>query len=236
MEDILFYLFKNHANLLLFQDQRVEVLKVARLPEVIAAWDAAIGRSEAAITPQNISLLRIHRLVLDILLGSYAFPYETVYDDYHAEFERLISACEKNIEASNATGKSKDYESFGLGIIPPLFMTAISCRDPKLRRKALSLLHAAGRSEGEWDSCIAACVARCVLLVEERGYGAPQNAGTILSISRIRAVNASFYPQSGKLVLMYLEQPFIEEDAAPRGSYVESTPRLDAPEDMVVVS
>lgn len=57
--------------------------------------------------------------------------------------------------------------SLSPAIISPMYITATHCRDPNLRRRALHVLEAAHRKEGQWDSLVCAANARAVLAAEE---------------------------------------------------------------------
>ncbi|KAK2053541.1 hypothetical protein LY76DRAFT_581604 [Colletotrichum caudatum] len=55
-----------------------------------------------------------------------------------------------------------------IGLIPPLFYTAIKCRVPRIRRQAVELILLGQRHEGIWDADLTARVAREVMTLEER--------------------------------------------------------------------
>lgn len=73
----------------------------------------------------------------------------------------MIWLQEKHIEKSNFM--------FDSGIIGPLYVVAVLCRNPKIRRKVLGLLEANPRREGVWDSVLAAKAATVIMNVEEEG-------------------------------------------------------------------
>lgn len=54
-----------------------------------------------------------------------------------------------------------------LGIVPPLFMVATKCREPTLRRQAISLLRSSARREGMWDSELVARIGQWIMELEE---------------------------------------------------------------------
>ncbi|KAK2016120.1 hypothetical protein LZ32DRAFT_553271 [Colletotrichum eremochloae] len=56
-----------------------------------------------------------------------------------------------------------------IGILPPLFYTAVKCRVPRIRRQAVELLLLGQRYEGIWDTELTVRVAREVMALEERG-------------------------------------------------------------------
>ncbi|KAL1839196.1 hypothetical protein VTJ49DRAFT_1785 [Mycothermus thermophilus] len=59
--------------------------------------------------------------------------------------------------------------SADLGIVPPLYVVATKCRDPRLRRQAIRLLRSSARREGMWDSELTARIAMWIAEVEEEG-------------------------------------------------------------------
>jgi hypothetical protein len=58
---------------------------------------------------------------------------------------------------------------FDSGIIGPLYVVVVLCRNPKIRRKALNLLETNPRREGVWDSILAAKAATVIMNIEEEG-------------------------------------------------------------------
>ncbi|KAJ9142557.1 C6 zinc finger domain protein [Coniochaeta hoffmannii] len=58
--------------------------------------------------------------------------------------------------------------SADLGIVPPLFVVATKCRDPDVRRQAISLLKSSSRREGMWDSELAARIGIWIAGIEEQ--------------------------------------------------------------------
>ena len=57
--------------------------------------------------------------------------------------------------------------SADLGIVPPLFVVATKCREPSVRRHAISLLRGSVRREGMWDSEMVAHIAQWIMMLEE---------------------------------------------------------------------
>jgi hypothetical protein len=63
--------------------------------------------------------------------------------------------------------------SADLGIVPPLFVVATKCRDPDVRRQAISLLKSSSRREGMWDSELAARIGIWIAGIEEQDDSFP---------------------------------------------------------------
>lgn len=79
--------------------------------------------------------------------------------------------------------------SFELGVVPILSGIACSCREPAIRRRAVSLLRTSRRREALWDSFLAACVCERVIEIEERGLGIVRSCSDIPEISRVRVTS-----------------------------------------------
>lgn len=66
-----------------------------------------------------------------------------------------------------SVGHVKPSFSADLGIVPPLYVVATKCRDPRIRRQAVQLLRSSARREGMWDSELAANIGQWVMEIEE---------------------------------------------------------------------
>ena len=68
------------------------------------------------------------------------------------------------------TKRSYADRSSSIGMIPPIYYTAMKCRVPSVRRKAVALLELAPHREGMWDGALVATVAGKVSEMEEDGF------------------------------------------------------------------
>ena len=57
-----------------------------------------------------------------------------------------------------------------MGFIPPIYYTAVKCRVPGIRRKAIDFLSAAPHREGIWDGAIVAQIASHIMEIEEESF------------------------------------------------------------------
>lgn len=91
--------------------------------------------------------------------------------------------------------------SFSLGIIPPLVVTGLRCRDGYIRRQAIGLLERCKRREVLWDSRLAARSVRQVVETEERSNicGGGDEART----TRVREVTAILDDEDGAMLEFY---------------------------------
>ena len=94
--------------------------------------------------------------------------------------------------------KWKPTFSSGLGIITPLFLTAVRCRNYSIRRQALYLLSICNRKEGIWDSLITAKVVERVIELESGGlkHTDKSTAGSVIpEHARVEQVQVNYRSQ-----------------------------------------
>ncbi|KAJ4248383.1 hypothetical protein NW762_012716 [Fusarium torreyae] len=124
------------------------------------------------LEPQNEQLfvLRAQCLAGLVQVATVLQPYEIAYDSHEPDFQEIIASVEAvlDIRAKDAQLHLYALPSFTpeMGIIQPLFQTALKCRHPFWRRKALSLLQRSGR-EGPWSGPRDARVLEVVMAAEE---------------------------------------------------------------------
>lgn len=124
------------------------------------------------------TLLRVFHLTASIWLSACMSPDETAFDDQLDRFASIVKL------ASSVRQNAGSF-TFEMGVIAPLYFTAIKCRDCVLRRDAISLLSSAmPRREGLWDAGILEYVGRRVIDIEEaRGYGTPAEEDRIVHVT-----------------------------------------------------
>ncbi|PHH64966.1 hypothetical protein CDD81_3603 [Ophiocordyceps australis] len=88
---------------------------------------------------------------------------------FHMPNDGLQCANPNLCHAAMAPRFIKPSFSADLGIVPPLFVVATKCREPRLRRQAIQLLSSSARREGMWDSQLAARIGQWIMQVEEEG-------------------------------------------------------------------
>lgn len=114
------------------------------------------------------TLLRLYHLITYIWISTCPDKSETVFDLYMAEFTAVIDLSESLLAKGTASNALPPF-TFEMGLIPPLYFTAINCRHPTLRRRAVSLLRQGSVRESLWDAEPMARVAERVIMLEESG-------------------------------------------------------------------
>ena len=194
---------------------------------------------------REATFLRLQYMITCIMVPKERHSDEMRFDHYLPEFGAILTLSEEfldlsrdNLDTIEAFLRTKVSYQFELGIIPGLFVTALRCRFPVLRRKAVELLSIHYWREGAWDSRTAALVAKRVIAVEEQGLPHVRSCKDVPKANRIKILNAepasrrTTYLHGGEqedaqgLLLRYVRSPwdltcYVEEmwlDMAPENS------------------
>jgi hypothetical protein len=135
----------------------------------------------AALTPEGIVadpaalVVSLYYHCTLIMLSVVTSDSEMVYDAFLSEFRYIVDTCARLVSHSKITTGIPRF-TFDVGIVLPLHLTAIKCRDPLVRQEAIDLLFASPRQEGMWDSVLSARIARWVASCEEEGLQSSQTS------------------------------------------------------------
>lgn len=162
-----------------------------RCSDFIYKWyehfEEAAARSDSS-SALLILNLRLWYAALMVMVNAEAYGPETRYDAQLNHFEDIVNLGEKLAEATFDPSNTKTV-AFDIGYTIPVFLTATRCRDPRIRRRAVRLLHEYPRQEGKWESVAAAAIASRWIAVEEDGLGAVRTAAQIPELQRIKYIN-----------------------------------------------
>lgn len=130
-----------------------------------AAWLEAFGRlcitgrcDSADDDHYKANLLLTHAITV-AWLSTCMDRDEAAWDKYVDSFRLVIREAEKVISHNR---KADVPFTFEMGVIPPLYLTILKCRDANLRRRAISVMERAPAREGLWDRSEALRVCRRV--------------------------------------------------------------------------
>ncbi|PWY73123.1 hypothetical protein BO94DRAFT_607606 [Aspergillus sclerotioniger CBS 115572] len=142
------------------------------------ALDTFLQQHTTILTPRErraASVLQLRKIdcfvALDILqaAGEAEAGHHVQWDKYCPFFEQMVALGESIIPPpSSATKKTF---SLDLSIIAAIFNVAVRCRDPVIRRRAVSVLRASAIQEGVWNSVVVAAIADKWIEIEEEGLG-----------------------------------------------------------------
>ena len=156
-------------------------------------------RQDFGVAAQKEALsLKIHYRVVYIMITTAHEHGEQRFDQYYSDFECIVSLAMQffsiKMNAKDPREDDPDVERYGLnlGIIPALCFTALRCRHPVLRRKAVDLLSNRDWAEGSWYSSAAARVANWVIAAEEHGLDNPECFSDVPPAQRIKFLHVQY--------------------------------------------
>ncbi|KAH6696759.1 hypothetical protein BKA61DRAFT_248791 [Leptodontidium sp. MPI-SDFR-AT-0119] len=137
------------------------------------------------------------RYIPSRFLFSPAEADETYSDIYLPECSTLVGLLEDVLDHDPNIRPGQATFVFGSHCVLALFVVSLRCRDPEVRRRAISLLVKHPRREGLWDSLMAATVASWVMFEEEKGMV----GGFVPESARLRIVKNDFLLSERRAVI-----------------------------------
>ncbi len=152
--------------------------------------------SKSSQEKTGIAVLKMNQIMASILFLMTFADNEMLFDRFLPDFRRIVelamevvgdeerrAAAKRCPDPGSCRHHSAQPDIFGgydynarhikpsfsadLGIVPPLFVVATKCRDPRTRRQAIQLLRTSSRREGMWDSELAARIGMWIAAIEE---------------------------------------------------------------------
>ena len=105
---------------------------------------------------------------------------EMVFNAFMPEFREILSLSDRVIRETRLDCIGTPIISFDIGVIAPLFLVALKCRKPAMRRKGIILLKQAPEREGMWLRASCVQYAEFKLEMEERGCQEILEGGGVL--------------------------------------------------------
>ncbi|KAE8141346.1 hypothetical protein BDV38DRAFT_296860 [Aspergillus pseudotamarii] len=139
----------------------------------------------------DTGLTRIWYLIAKMYVAIPPGSPENVWDQFQEEFETVISLAENYLLRTRQFSQKRTF-SFNLGIVSPLYIVGVRCREMRIRRRAIWLLESCERREVLWDSTLSAMTARRVMEFEES-----LNTGLELFGRKVRNVTAVLDDDNG---------------------------------------
>ncbi|KAI4254724.1 MAG: hypothetical protein L6R42_007073, partial [Xanthoria sp. 1 TBL-2021] len=181
----------------------------------MTAFQDFLDRNVAVMNSKSLQgamVLKIHARLAAVHLEICSFQLlheEQCWDKVMPMFENLVDLAAGVIDAQLAADEKvlhKPVFQLDHSIIGPLFSVGHKCRDPNLRRKAISMLYSAPRQEGVWDSILTARVCERIMNLEEEGLGEVKCAADVPEWRRISDIQVTFDLQarSGEIKLSQL--------------------------------
>ena len=181
--------------------------------EWAAVFDAFVRGAGLEMGSQDFHRANVLRIKYDcvrILLSVGIPPRETAFDDFEDDFEIILFAASSILAQSDrhiSSGHVLDF-SFEIGILPALYFVATRCRNPWIRRQALSLLSASPMQECIWNSEMLSRIAERLIIVEEGldEIGEVTRSKGPSVTSRLTVLNATIHSYIGQVQIECYQQ------------------------------
>lgn len=177
-----------------------------------AAFQAFLNANVAkmdskALQGAMVLKLGAHVAAMHLDVGAFEnLHYETCWDEMLPMCQELVDIATIIIKAHNNTDKKSNLKpifQMDHSLVGPLFTAVHKCRDPYLRRRAISLLYEVPRQEGVWNSHLTGRVAERLMNIEEAGLGEVKCAADVPDWKRISDVKVSFDLQHKRGFIRY---------------------------------
>ena len=172
-----------------------------RLREWQYHWDRLLTASESRDTVDAKMVELWYNKGVALADSGFIGP-ESRYDSSIAQFRRIVEMSEVVCSTIRQNGEGSDY-SLDLGYLAATFFAAIRCRDPSLRRRAISVLESHSRREGMWESTAAGAIARRWMQLEEDGLGEIDIAAQVPESKRIAVLDLAVDSASSSASLRF---------------------------------
>ena len=176
---------------------------VARIRRWPKAFDALMASPKMAqLNAEDLraaNLLRLQHKIGAIWIPNALNAGETSFDSYIDDFDSLVRLATSIYEKDLETTPTRRYASFSFEMqnIAPLYITAIKCRNPVIRRNALNLMKRMPRREGFWDSRLVIKMAERAIDIEEEGLEELKDStGSVVPSEWSRVHEISLAPES----------------------------------------
>lgn len=155
--------------------------KKNKIQSSLESWLCAVTSSAPseftdgdARTAIAVDVLHMYHTVVTIMTETCLREDETVYDLQVAKFALILTQVWELWQSASTELKMSRLQpelsfTMDMGFIPPLFYTAVKCREPNIRRIAIDLLRKTPHVEGAWDGMLATTIARRIMDEEEIG-------------------------------------------------------------------
>lgn len=118
----------------------------------------------------GMARLQVHSRAIKIVLASTLSNSQMIYDQFLPDFKAIVTYALPVLYAETKTPHPRFH--FDISLTPPVLLTALCCRDWKVRRQALGILKMpTPQREVYWNKDMAAAQVSCVMEIEENGLG-----------------------------------------------------------------
>ena len=169
------------SSLLILHDTK-EVLRMqmanrqeALLTELKNEWSPRFSAAESQQNPDHAwmcSSLYMYFLVTFTWVLTCLSKEQTSFDAHSDAFEQILSHATsiltaKSLLSTHENTREASYSYHAIRCIPPLYFTAIKCRNPRLRRRALNIIRHIPKRNSIWAKIPTEAILESIIAFEE---------------------------------------------------------------------
>ena len=188
------------------------------------------GVNSSFAFPQVSSMRSILNMVTIMNVCAITANDEMLYDAHTKRFAQMVEDLKVGLIKINELVPHKGRLSvtpFSIWSIPRLYYVASNCREPSIRREAISLLMDHPRREAGLDSRTSGKIAEAKMRIEERHLGEVKTASDIPASARVRLCDARFDKVMDHVVLRYLRPPYDENTRDIENHHIAWAPKVN---------
>lgn len=182
------------------------IMEQSRCIAKLTHWLATYNR-QTTESILRLPTLRAQCLSTLIYVSTILCPHELTYDLYLAHFQQIVEIAEEVVASRSAQSPSLlQHFKFQPGLLQPLYLTAMKCRDPQLRRRAVRTFSCLG-VEGPWDARVLTRVAQRAIEIEELDEQKQQRL-PIPEVHRLHGCGIDSLAPAGKTFPIFIQAHF----------------------------
>ncbi|OBT57596.1 hypothetical protein VE04_01457 [Pseudogymnoascus sp. 24MN13] len=179
---------------------------------ILARWSSAYdaylniqGKNLTGRKRKGTAVLRILKELgsTAVVLTKTTVDDQMEWDVFCSMFDKIVSLAEDIVEIDQKSTEGRPTFCIDMALIGPLFAVSCRCRDPIIRRRAISVLQNYNRTEGVWNSFATYKAAQRVLDIEETGLQNSTSCEDVPNWTRISNVSLNFNPTERRATLSY---------------------------------
>ena len=175
------------------------VAKVANVKDSLDIWNKRfekyLDRPSSKFSRQEqlaINILLINHRVSMIEAATCTHAEQAIFDQFDAEFDEVVTLAAVIIRARDTVAPRALEFSLDMGVIYPLYWTAVKCREPWTRQRAMTLLRSTTLQEGVWNAAAQASIAEVAIAREQQcSTGESSAAQRPLELARVHNVGTN---------------------------------------------
>lgn len=187
---------------------------IAEASQIKAEFDTWNERFERFLHRSTSKFSRQEQIVIDVLIINHRIgcveaatcihSEATIFDQFDYEFDEIVTLA-ANVMRSRKQRTTFDFQ-LDMGIISPLYSTATNCREPWIRKRAMTLLRSIQFREGVWNAVAQAAIAQ-VAIDRENSFMDPSNLeDRPQEFARVHSVGANVYDPVKRMAEVNLTQ------------------------------